>query len=270
MEYIELTIHSFPDESRDRVIFQLSEEGFESFSEEGNIVKGYAQTGIINEKDIETFLNGFSVQYSWNTIREQNWNEVWEKNYHPVLINDRCFIRAPFHDPMPGIDFEIVIEPKMSFGTAHHETTSLMIELILDLELKRKRVLDMGCGTGILAILAGKAGAASVIAVDNDEWSYRNTMENIMKNNLEEIHVVLGDETAIHNLEVDVIFANINRNVLLDQIPAYGAIMNQGSLLLSGFYESDMEIILDKAHHAGYRLEKYLLKNQWVALKLNK
>jgi ribosomal protein L11 methyltransferase len=278
VEYLELTIGPIHGIRKEELIYRLSEEGFESFIELDNSFKAYIPSSLYPApeeeapglRQTEPLLKEFHVQYTWKTITEQNWNEEWEKNYDPVIINEKCFIRAPFHPSLPGMEYEIIIEPKMSFGTAHHETTALMIGLILETKCDGKRVLDMGCGTGILAILARKTGAVSVVAIDNDEWSYLNCKDNILKNNIEGIDVVLGDVNNLKDYTADIVFANINRNVLIEQIPFYSAILPAGDLFLSGFYDTDLETISKIAKENGFLLMKYLVKNSWVAAKFRK
>jgi ribosomal protein L11 methyltransferase len=197
---------------------------------------------------------------------EKNWNEVWESNFPAVEIAGTCRVRAPFHEPDPAFPLELIIEPKMSFGTAHHETTALMIELMLPMRWKEKKVLDMGCGTGILAIAAAKMGAPFVMAVDNDSWAYENTLENIARNGVDKaIEVKLGDASTPSG-DFDVVIANINRNILLQDIPAYAAVMkSKAVLMLSGFYDTDLEVISQKAAECGLLYSHHLEKNQWVA-----
>jgi ribosomal protein L11 methyltransferase len=270
VEYLEMNVENIPDVLKDELIYRLSGEGFESFLDTDNGFRAYIPSDLFLINKIEPFLNELKVAFTWKIIPERNWNEEWEKNYDPVIISNKYHVRAPFHDPLPGIQHEIIIEPKMSFGTAHHETTALMIELILETDCSGKIVLDMGCGTGILAILACKTGAASVVAVDNDEWSFNNAQENIVKNDTDGIDVVLGDIDNLKDHRFDIVFANINRNVLLEQIPRYSVILPRGDLLLSGFYETDLEMITGKAEENDFHLIKYLAKNNWVAAKFRK
>ena len=267
---IERNIENILDEQKDEMIYRLSEEGFESFIDTDSGFKAYIPLeGFLIQK-FEPIFQEFRQPYTFMTIADQNWNEEWEKNYLPVLIGDRCYIHAPFHPPFPEIQYDIIIEPKMSFGTAHHETTALMIEMILETDCNGKRVLDMGCGTGILAILARKTGAVSVMAIDNDVWSYRNTQENIVKNNIDGIDVVLGDVNNLKNIHVDLVFANINRNVLLEQIPYYSDILDTGDLIISGFYESDLGKIKLRTEENGFRLLNYKINNNWMVAKFKK
>ncbi|MCD4731125.1 MAG: 50S ribosomal protein L11 methyltransferase, partial [Bacteroidales bacterium] len=228
-----------------------------------------------DEQKISNVTIGSKLQsqlnYNFKIIKEQNWNEVWESNYDPVIIKNLVYIRAPFHITNRNIKYEIIVDPKMSFGTAHHETTSLMIEMMLDEEIHAKNVLDMGCGTGILAILAEMMGAKKIDAVDNDKWAYQNSMENIDKNKCKSIRVELGDAGVIKPVEYDYILANINRNVLLQDIPVYAThLENNGVLLLSGFYTEDLRLIESLARDNNFKLDNKLSKNNWVAARFMK
>ncbi|MEI6900135.1 MAG: 50S ribosomal protein L11 methyltransferase [Bacteroidota bacterium] len=270
MNYLELLVKNVYGETREILIYRLAELGFESFSELEDGLLAYVPSGSEKNEETSMLLNEYSLDFEWNLIPEQNWNETWEKNYPPVLTSNRCYVRSPFHEPLPEAEFDLVIEPKMSFGTAHHETTSLMIELIMGIDFSETRVLDMGCGTGVLAILAAKMGANEVIGVDIDEWSFLNAEENSLRNGEERIKIMMGGIEVINKMECDILFANINRNVLLDQIPVYGTILRKGILLLSGFYESDLEVILACAASVGFNLDQTITKNQWMAVKLTK
>jgi ribosomal protein L11 methyltransferase len=270
VDYLELKIDVSSEEHRDILLCRLLGEGFESFVETENILMAYIPSHLLIKEKIEPILDGFHVTYKFSLVHHQNWNEEWEKHYDPVLLRNQCYIRAPFHDPMPGVQYEIIIEPKMSFGTAHHETTSMMIELMLETEFTDRKVLDMGCGTGILAILAEKSGAVDIVAVDNDEWSYENAIENIRKNNANSIHVVLGDVKTIDDTGFDLILANINRNILHEQIDDYSRLMVRGDLIMSGFYEDDIPIIRDKAEKNGFQFLTHLTRNKWAAVKFRK
>jgi ribosomal protein L11 methyltransferase len=216
----------------------------------------------------KTFVNDYII----NTIAEKNWNEVWESNFEPILIDGKCSVRAPFHKKPENVLYDIVIEPKMSFGTGHHETTSMMISLLLESEVKGKKILDMGCGTAVLAILAEKEGAKELIAIDNDEWAFRNSIENIEKNSSIAIKVLLGDSTLLKaESNFDFIIANINRNVLLEDIPHYSkCLKSKGYLLMSGFYKEDIEIIKNKALQFQMEMKRYILNNNWAATVFQK
>ncbi len=261
---------------KDVFIAWLADKGFDSFAD-GNDEKellAYISSKSYRQDEVEGLLQHhglpIKVEYSIQEIEGEDWNQVWESNYNPVLIAHRCYIRAPFHPPLVSAEFDIVIEPKMSFGTAHHETTALMIELLLDELVKDKSVLDMGAGTGVLAILARQKGATRVVAIDNDEWAFQNNIENNERNNVPDIEVRLGDASAIRKDEkYDVILANINRNVLLNDIPIYvNALNKSGLLLMSGFYlEGDLRKIEEKATEHNLILDCYKEKNGWVAVK---
>lgn len=271
MIYIEYDFSLEPlQPTTDILIAELSQLGFDSFVEKEDgllayVLKDYEHFDL---KELFLFKNpDFKIAWSVKEIQQRNWNEEWERNFHPIVVDNRCRVRAPFH-PKETVDYDIIIEPKMSFGTGHHETTHMMLQLLLDEELKGSRVLDMGCGTGVLAILAEMRGAENIEAIDIDEWSYKNTLENIDRNNSKAINVQLGDASLLKQQKFDVIIANINRNILLKDIPKYTACLEkQGSLFLSGFYLSDLDMISEKCGQYGLEFEKKLLKNNWVAAK---
>jgi ribosomal protein L11 methyltransferase len=267
--HIELRISKQDKVPGDLLIAYLGSYGFDGFWEERNELLAYIGKATFDEeirKEVDMFCSQQGLACKWNEIAEQNWNAAWEENFSPVIIGNRCMVRAPFHQPVPEMDFDIIIEPRMSFGTGHHETTSLMVELILDIPLDGKRILDMGTGTGILAILARKKGAREIMAVDNDDWAYRNTLSNIELNQIKGFDVMLGDASTIKNQCFDIIFANINRNILLNDMVIYaGALARDGILLLSGFYSEDLEIIDEKASESGLIPERNTTLNNWVA-----
>jgi ribosomal protein L11 methyltransferase len=276
MDYIEVNFEiDTTSPEMEILIARLSQIGYNSFMESDNNLLAYIPVDSFNESHISnlTIPNEFHSQfnYSYKIIKEQNWNEVWESNYDPVIIKNLVYIRAPFHNTNRDIKYEIIVDPKMSFGTAHHETTSLMIELMVDENITGKKVLDMGCGTGILAILSEMLGARQVDAIDNDEWAYQNTIENIAKNKCKNIRVQLGDAGVIKAVEYDYIFANINRNVLLQDIPIYAShlVMN-GILLLSGFYTEDLMLIESSARDYNLKLGHKLIRNNWAAARFMK
>ena len=277
MKYYEITV-TFSEVFPWKEIFVslLADLGFESFAdgETDEVLLAYIDEIHYDAEKIKAFFEQYQTKtnfsFSIQKIEQQNWNALWESNYEPVLIADKCFIRAPFHEPNPEAEFEIVIEPKMSFGTAHHETTSLMIEFLLEEELLNKCVLDMGAGTGILAILAHLRGASPVTAIDNDEWAYLNNIENNTRNNAETIQVKLGDDSLLsENEKYDIIIANINRNILLNDLPAYVKVLNKsGVIFLSGFYTGeDLEMITQKCNELGLQLVSVKDKNRWCAVK---
>ncbi|HEX9826829.1 MAG TPA: 50S ribosomal protein L11 methyltransferase, partial [Flavobacteriaceae bacterium] len=209
----------------------------------------------------------FEISYTFEEIEQTNWNEEWEKNFNPIIVNGTCSVRAPFHEK-PSTVYDIVIEPKMSFGTGHHETTHMMIQHILKNEFNNKSVLDMGCGTGILAILAEKKGAKSIDAIDYDNWCYLNSLENVERNGCKHITVLEGDAGLLKNRAYDIIIANINRNILLNDINVYASCLNKnGSLFLSGFYKDDIPSIEEECQKYMLNLVEIIEEHNWVAIK---
>ena len=271
MEYIELSCTLRNDEGlQDILIAKLSEIGFESFVENDEILLAYIQGKLYNEQLLkEIFVDQlfYDVPYLMTQIEERNWNAEWESNYPFVLIDERCMVRAPFHERNPNVEFDIVIEPKMSFGTAHHETTSQMLKLLLDEDVKGLNILDMGCGTGVLAILARMKGAGAVTAVDNNEWAYENAVENMKRNGIHDQTIILGDATILEGKTFNLILANINRNILLkDMHYYYDCLPDGGKLFMSGFYEADLPTIKAEAVRLGMKFVKNLSSNDWVAV----
>ena len=253
------------------LIAELGYAGFESFVETPDGVIAYIQEGGHSESILESIyiLNSseFEITYNFETIEQTNWNAEWEKNFNPIVVGDQCAIRAPFHDPF-DVKYDIIIEPKMSFGTGHHETTHMMIEHVLASDFTKKSVLDMGCGTGLLAILAMKKGASRVEAIDIDNWCYLNSLENISRNDCDQITVLEGDASLLEGKRFDVIIANINRNILLNDLSTYVACLNKNaSLFLSGFYDSDFELVQESCENLGLKFETKRTRNNWVALK---
>ena len=269
--YIAYDFNVSPKEpATEMLIAQLGYVGFESFVEQDYGVTAYIQKQEWNSKILEdVFLlhsNEFNITFEHNEIVQTNWNEEWEKNFNPIQVDDLVSIRAPFH-ANPLLQFDIVIEPKMSFGTGHHETTHMMVQHLLALDLDTKKVLDMGCGTGILAIFAEMKGAKPIDAIDIDRWCYENSLENIQRNNCNHITVYEGDASLLKE-KYDVIIANINRNILLSDMKTYTDCLNEnGVLLLSGFYKEDIVIIEDEVTKHGVTFETMIQRNNWVALK---
>jgi ribosomal protein L11 methyltransferase len=253
------------------LIAELGYAGFESFVENEEGVTAYIQkeewrADILNDIYVLT-SDEFAISYTFEEIEQVNWNSEWEKNFNPIQVDELVSIRAPFHQN-PNLKYDIVIEPKMSFGTGHHETTHMMVQHLLELDLKNKKTLDMGCGTGILAILAEMKGAQPIDAIDIDNWCYVNTLENIERNSCKHITPYEGEVSLLEGKNYDVIIANINRNILLQDITAYGACLSVGGvLLLSGFYEADIPLLDEKASELNMQLEKTLQRNDWVSLK---
>lgn len=256
------------------LIAELGEAGFESFVETPKGLSAYIQHKDYHHAILDSIqiLNNsqFKISFQKEDIEPVNWNAAWEQNFRPILVNQLCAVRAPFH-PKKETKYDIIIEPKMSFGTGHHETTHMMIEFLLQSDLDQKTVLDMGCGTGVLAILAEKKGASYIDAIDVDEWCYKNTLENIQRNSCQNISVAQGDAGVLKGKHYDVIIANINRNVLLQDISTYATCLNsKGLLFLSGFYSNDKSKIQQVCESNCLSLEGQISKNDWIALKFIK
>jgi ribosomal protein L11 methyltransferase len=275
MDYYELKLTLLPNTevNRDVVSSLLVEIGFESFIESGQGLDAFIPEKFYSEKKIAEALKKFPlpdthIQYQIVYKKSQDWNEEWERNFfHPIIIDNQVVIHGSFHKNIPKLQYEIVIDPKMAFGTGHHSTTELMISCLLELDLKGKSFLDIGCGTAVLAILAKKKGASPVTAVDIDEWAYENSLENIRLNHTLDITVKLGDATSLGREIYDVIFANINRNILLNDIPVYASCMHSGSsLFMSGFYQDDLAIIEEVCKKHQLQLVSYKEKDNWVAV----
>jgi ribosomal protein L11 methyltransferase len=254
------------------LIAELGYAGFESFVENEEGVLAYIQKDEWNEGILEEIQilksDEFKISFQKKEIAQVNWNEEWEKNFQPIVVDDKCAVRAPFHEPF-HVDYEIVIEPKMSFGTGHHETTFMMLQHILGNDFKGKRVLDMGCGTAVLAILAEMKGATSLDAIDIDAWCVENSEENIERNNCSKIKVLLGDASVIpQNGNYDTIIANINRNILLNDMKHYVSVLKEeGELYVSGFYKEDLELITKTCNNLGLTFVEKKERNNWVAAK---
>lgn len=256
------------------LIAELGEKAFESFIETETGISAFVQkelwdTNIL--EDIQILSNPeFKIEYTFEEIEQVNWNEEWEKNFEPIDVDGKCHVRAPFHEKTSA-EYDIVIEPKMSFGTGHHETTHMMIQHLLETDLVGKKTLDMGCGTAILAILAEMKGAQPIDAIDIDNWCYLNSIENAERNNCKHISVYEGDASLLVGKKYDVIIANINRNILLNDMQQYVDCLNEnGILFLSGFYTEDIPVISESCTSKGLTYVKQFERNNWVALKFIK
>ncbi|HXJ97584.1 MAG TPA: 50S ribosomal protein L11 methyltransferase [Gelidibacter sp.] len=253
------------------LIAELGYAGFESFVETEEGVTAYIQKEEWNDAILDDIYilksEEFEISYTFEEIEQINWNEEWEKNFNPIIVDGLCSVRAPFHEK-PDTTYDIIIEPKMSFGTGHHETTHMMIQHILKNDFKDKSVLDMGCGTGVLAILAEMRGAKSIDAIDYDNWCYLNSLENVERNNCKHITVLEGDASLLKTQKYDTIIANINRNILLNDMGAYVNCLNtNGTLFVSGFYNDDIPAIEEECNKYELTCVEILERNNWVALK---
>jgi len=278
MDYYKIAIEITPFEEwlRDVLAAQLGIIGFDSFMETDTGIEAFIPVANFSDAEMEYVLNAFQDDFTFSInkeiIKSQNWNEVWEKNYFkPLVINNECVIRAPFHTEYQKAKYEIIIEPNMAFGTGNHETTTLMIETILENEMENKNILDMGCGSGILGILASMKGAKKVTAIDIDEWSYKGANENAALNKIENMVVKQGDAYLPGNEKFDIVFANIHKNVLINDLPAYSEVLQPGGLLImSGFYTEDIAEIKPKAESLGLKDNGFKTKNNWVAYSFQK
>lgn len=270
MDYIKITFPDLQPEQKEILVAQLADAGYEGFEEVDNSLDAF-----INKKDFDkSLLNEISYKYQTpytsKKIAETNWNKVWESNFEPVIVEEFVAVRADFHKPITNTEFEIVITPKMSFGTGHHATTYMMIWLMKEIDFKHKTVLDFGTGTGILAILAEKRGAKKVYAIDNDDWSIENAKENFKKNDCKKI-ILKKASDAVSEVRFDIILANINKNVILENFDTLEKeLSDAGILVLSGLLESDKDDILNKAKELSLSEKKYLIRNNWIAIQLSK
>ena len=280
MKYLEFIFRTTPctETVNDVLSAVLADAGFESFLERPDGIAAYIQADLYKEENLRQAiadypLPGTDITYSYTEAEDKDWNEEWEKNFfQPIVIGDRCVIHSTFHQDVPQAEYDIVINPQMAFGTGHHETTSLIIGELLDTDLQGKRVLDMGCGTSILAILARMRGASSCTAIDIDDWCVRNSLENIALNHLDGIHVYQGDASSLTDKgPFDVVIANINRNILLADMRHYVARMSQGAMLLiSGFYTEDIPTLRSEAERLGLHYTEEREKNHWTTLAFTK
>lgn len=278
MKYFEVTFSANPcNETITDILSALTAEiGFESFVECEGGMQAYIQQSLFDEEALKNIIADFpipdtEITYTITEPEDKDWNEEWEKNFfQPIVIDNRCVIHSTFHKDYPKAEYDIVINPQMAFGTGHHETTSSILGELLDADLKGKSVLDMGCGTSILAILASMRGADPVTAIDIDDWCVNNSRDNIALNNINNITVELGDASLLEGRKpFDVIIANINRNILLNDMAAYTACMHKGSeIYMSGFYVQDIDAIRSKGESLGLRFVHYREKNNWAAVKL--
>ncbi|MCW3127643.1 MAG: ribosomal protein methyltransferase [Bacteroidetes bacterium] len=269
MVHIQYEFFTRDESLRDFIISLLPEVGFEGFEELPDSVRAFIPgPALVHEHvlDILKQNNLEHIEYQCTTIEQQNWNEQWEKSFNPLLIAEKVSIRAPFHAPLPA-EHELIIEPKMSFGTGHHATTALMIEQMLDIDMQGKDVVDFGSGTGVLAILAERLGAAKVVAIDNEEWAVENCHENIERNHAEKVEVIFADTMSVVTQVFDVMLANINRNVIMKNLQSWGTFLKPGGVLLvSGILVTDTKDITDQATATGFELMRQLTRDGWVSI----
>lgn len=269
MNYCKYTFFSEDTTEREILIAQLSETGFEAFEEDDAALYAFIPVDELDENAVRAIINDSGINFTTEIIHKQNWNAQWEADYEPVIIEGFCTVRAQFHDPA-DTPYEIIITPKMSFGTGHHATTKLMMQAMRDLEFAGKQVLDFGSGTGILAILAAKLGAANVVAIDHEEWAVENAIENTALNGVTQVTVHRGSLEEAGDKTFDIILANINRHILLQYMGEMAAKLNAGgSLLLSGILKEDEAIITGEAAKSMLKFNKKLEWGNWIALLFN-
>ncbi|RKO69275.1 50S ribosomal protein L11 methyltransferase [Sphingobacterium puteale] len=278
MKYTEVIFQMLSGEEwqKDLLVSDLADIGFDTFEDTESGFAAYIPAANLDLQALETLMlnlnAGLEVDYKVQEIENQNWNKLWESNFNPIEVGGQCYVRATFHESKPDFPYEIIIDPKMSFGTGHHQTTSMMLQYILENDFEGKHVLDMGCGTGILAILASKKGAKAVLAVDYDEICIESVAENNGLNQVGNIEAICGSFEVLKDRLFDTILANINRNILLEQLPQYALSINKnGELYLSGFYEQeDLAMLLDAAESLGFEFISKKVLNNWCAAKFVK
>lgn len=275
MDYIELNIPVWSSEQSEIIMAELADYPFDSFTEQGNHLKAYIPQDLLADckDDVDQMLSGYEIAGArYISIETKNWNAEWESNFSPVEVEDKILIRAPFHEPSSKFAQEVVIMPKMSFGTGHHSTTYLMSLKLSGLNLSGKRGLDMGSGTGVLAILAVKYGASSVDAIDIDEWAYENCCENLVQNGVsDQVTPLLGNASLLEGRAYDFVLANINCNILLADMPRYVATLPQGGvLLMSGFFVEDIPLLQDRAEELGMAYDGFVERDGWAVAEFHK
>ena len=277
---VRFRLDSYNEENAEILVALTEEMGFESYEYADEFLTAYIKEDLFNEDELNEILpskeGGFSfnVSYTFEKVKNENWNKIWESNFQPIVIDDLCTVKASFHEDLPETKYTITIDPKMAFGTGHHQTTSLMMRALLKEDLTGRSVLDMGCGTGILAILAAlKGGATRIVAIDIDPTATESAIENSNANRVgDEIEILTGDASLLASQEkFDLILANINRNIILDDIQKYSNVMkSQGVLQLSGFFAEDVDLIEVGAKAAGFEKVSVTIDNRWAQVKMKK
>ena len=274
---LQITLTGLPkdDNTRELVMSGMLELGFDSFWEDGALLHGYISAKNYNAESLKSMIenklpNG-QIRIIQAELENKNWNEEWEKNFPPAEIEGQIYVSAPFHPERPEIPYQIRIVPKMSFGTAHHATTYSMLRLMIEMDFENRTIIDAGTGTGILAIFAEMKNAASVFAYDNDDWSVENSKENFKRNHCHKIEIAKGEKEILSGHTCDILLANIHKNVIMGDLPSYYATLKTGgSLLLSGFYSEDLPDISDACEALGMEIEKFVVKENWVAARFTK
>ncbi|MBK6445496.1 MAG: 50S ribosomal protein L11 methyltransferase [Bacteroidetes bacterium] len=274
MDYLEVRFYNDPELNEVLIAF-LGESDFQMFQEQTDGVSAFIPANEYEEEKVTDLIRnlpgGENIRFEKSFIKDKNWNKEWESSFEPVNVLDKVYIRAPFHQAAPSAMLELIIEPKMSFGTGHHATTALMIEQMLEMDLKGKSVLDMGCGSGVLAILAKKLGAKDVLAIDIDDWAVENSTENCERNHVSGISIQKGDSGSLGNTEFSVVLANINRNVLLNDMEVYASILNNdGELVMSGFLHEDVEVLNAKAERLSLHVINEKQQGEWSSVRYKK
>lgn len=279
MKYLEIQLEIKPNNEAigDILTSELGNIGFDSFVEDDDKILAYIQEKLFEEDNLKKVIadfpiEGVTVAYLVKEMEDINWNEEWEKNYfEPIVVDNKCVVKSSFHRDVPNYEYTIIINPKMAFGTGHHQTTMLMMQEILKKDFTGESVLDMGCGTAILAILASMRRAEKILAIDIDEWAYDNAIENLELNHIDNVDIQIGDAELLKEKTFDTIIANINRNILLQDINQYASSLNNGGVLfMSGFYVEDIKVLEDEANKYGLVFDYHTEKDNWAGVKFTK